>query len=41
MKVGDRGGGAWRLATHYGITADDIDNALGVVEAVFREHAAR
>ena len=37
VKVGDRGGGAWRLVTHYGITADDIEHALDVIEAVFQE----
>ena len=30
----------WRLATHYGITSDDIDHALEVFGAVFAERAA-
>ena len=29
----------WRFVTHYGITPDDIDYALDVVESVFREYA--
>ncbi len=39
---GIKGGKAerrWRFATHYGITADDIDYALDVVDATFRESA--
>ena len=28
-----------RLVTHYGITSDDIDYALDVVESTFREYA--
>ena len=30
----------WRYATHHGITSDDIDHALNVIEATFREYAA-
>ena len=29
----------WRFVTHYGITADDIDYALDVIEATFKEYA--
>ena len=29
----------WRFVTHYGITTDDIDYALDVVESTFKEHA--
>ena len=29
----------WRLVTHHGITGDDIDYALGVIEATFKEYA--
>ena len=29
----------WRLVTHYGITSEDIDHALDVVESTFREYA--
>ena len=28
----------WRYATHYGIASDDIDHALNVIEATFREY---
>ncbi len=40
IKVGDRGASTWRLVTHYGITSDDIDHTLDVVETTFREYAA-
>jgi hypothetical protein len=30
----------WRFVTHYGITSDDIDYALDVVESTFKEYAA-
>ena len=30
----------WRFVTHYGITPDDVDYALDVIESVFREYAA-
>ena len=36
---GGRAQRTWRFATHYGIAADDIDYALDVVEATFREYA--
>jgi threonine aldolase len=39
VKVVPRDGGLWRLVTHADITTDDIDYALEVIEAVFREHA--
>ena len=45
-KINERGikGGApkrrWRFVTHYGITADDVDQALDVVDSVFREYAS-
>ena len=45
-KLNERGikGGAplrrWRYVTHHGITPDDIDYALEVIEATFREYAA-
>ena len=39
VKVGDRGASTWRLVTHYGITSDDIDHVLDVIETTFREHA--
>ncbi len=29
----------WRFVTHYGITADDVDYALDVIEETFKEHA--
>ena len=29
----------WRFVTHYGITADDIDHALDVIESSVKEHA--
>ena len=29
----------WRLATHYGITSEDIDHTLEVIESTFKEHA--
>jgi threonine aldolase len=29
----------WRLAPHYGITSDDIDYTLDVIESTFREYA--
>lgn len=38
IKVGDRGP-VWRLVTHYGISGNDIDYALGVIREVFTEHA--
>jgi threonine aldolase len=31
--------GGWRFVTHYGITADDVDYALDVVESVFKQYA--
>ena len=30
----------WRFVTHYGITSDDIDHALDVIEDTFRAFAA-
>lgn len=30
----------WRFVTHYGITPDDIDYALDVIDSIFRELAA-
>ena len=44
-KINERGvkGGSperrWRFVTHYGITSDDIDYALDVVDSTFREYA--
>ena len=44
-RLNDRGvkGGSpqrrWRYATHYGITADDVDHALEVIESTLREYA--
>ena len=32
-------GTRWRLVTHYGITSDDIDYALDVIESTFKEYA--
>ena len=29
----------WRFVTHYGITPNDIDYALGVIDSVFKEFA--
>ncbi len=46
QKLEDRGvrllslPGAWRFVTHYGITSDDVDYALDVVESTFKEYAA-
>ena len=37
---GIRGGSqrpSWRYVTHYGITSDDIDYALDVIDSTFRE----
>ena len=42
MERGIKGGSPqrrWRFVTHYGITAGDIDHALDVIEATFREYA--
>ena len=39
---GIKGGGPqkrWRYVPHYGITADDIDYALDVIESTFKEYA--
>ena len=41
VKVGPRGGGYWRMVTHNDVTSDDVDYALEVIEATFREHARR
>ena len=30
----------WRFVTHYGTAPDDIDYALDIIEATFKEHAA-
>lgn len=30
----------WRFVTHFGITGNDIDYALDVIDSVFRKHAA-
>lgn len=35
VKVGERAGTAWRLATHHEITPDDIDYTLAAFQAVF------
>ena len=38
---GVRGGNPerrWRFVPHYGITSEDIDRALGVIDSVFREY---
>lgn len=40
---GIRGGSPqrrWRFVSHYGITSDDIDHALDVIDSTLREHAA-
>ena len=40
---GIKGGGPqkhWRFVTHYGITSDDIDYALDIVESTFKEYSA-
>ncbi len=45
-KLNERGvkGGSpqrrWRFVSHYGITSDDIDHALDIIDSTFREHAA-
>ena len=31
---------SWRYVAHYGITSDDIDHALDVIESTFQEYAA-
>ena len=40
VKVAPRNDRAWRLTTHYGITSEDIDYALDVIESESRELAA-
>ncbi|MQG39107.1 MAG: low-specificity L-threonine aldolase [SAR202 cluster bacterium] len=35
IKVGEREDSRWRLVTHYGITSDDIDYSLEVINNVF------
>ena len=35
--TGDR---TWRFVTHHGIGPEDIDQALDIVESVFREYAS-
>ena len=30
----------WRFVSHYGITSEDIDHALDIIDSTFREHAA-
>ena len=40
IKVGPREDSMWRMVTHYGITAEDIDHTLDVFESTFAEHAA-
>ena len=40
IRVGDRGNSVWRIVTHYGVTSDDIDYALDVIEQTFKEYAA-
>ena len=40
IKVGPREDSMWRMVTHYGITAEDIDYTLDVFESIFAEHAA-
>ena len=37
--MGGRPERRWRLATHYGITSEDIDHALEVIESTFKEYA--
>jgi threonine aldolase len=42
LERGVKGGspyGGWRFVTHYGVTSDDIDYVLEVVEGVFKEYA--
>ena len=39
IKGGRPGVRRWRFVTHYGITSDDIDYALDIVEDTFREYA--
>ena len=36
---GGTGDKNWRFVTHHGITPDDIDYALDIVDSVFREHS--
>ena len=36
IKVGEKEDSRWRLVTHYGITSDDIDYALEVINNVFK-----
>lgn len=41
--LGIKGGAAdrtWRFVTHHGITPDDIDYALDIVDSVFREYSS-
>ena len=40
VKLNPRGDGVWRLTTHYGITSEDIDYVLDVIESESRELAA-
>ena len=35
IRVGEREDSRWRLVTHYGITSDDIDYSLQVINSVF------
>ena len=37
--MGGRPERRWRLATHYGITSEDIDHVLEVIESTFKEYA--
>ena len=39
IKGGKPGVRRWRFVTHYGITSDDIDYALDIVEDTFRDYA--
>ena len=42
-RLGIKGGTGdknWRFVTHHGITPDDIDHALDLVDSVFREHSS-
>jgi threonine aldolase len=37
VRVSDRSGSSWRLVTHYGVTSEDVDYALDVIDSTFRD----
>ncbi len=39
IKVGPREDSMWRMVTHYGITSEDIDYTLDVIESTFAQYA--